>query len=60
MDWKKSLMLLTVPLDTRGMTYHTATGETPGLSQEAETGTRDRFRLESLLGFPQERQDRTK
>lgn len=53
-------MLLTVPLDIRGMSYHTATGETPGLSQEAETGTRDRFRLESLLGFPQERPDRTK
>lgn len=40
-------MVLTIPLDIRGMTYHTAAGETPGLSQEAEAGTRNRFRLES-------------
>ena len=35
-----------------------ATGGTPGFGQEAERGTRDRFRPEPLLWFLRERQGR--
>lgn len=46
-------MLPTISLETRAIAHHTrVTGGNPNLGQEAEAGAGDRFRPETLLGFP--------
>ena len=53
---KKSLILLTDPLETRGMAPpHRATGRRSGFGQEAEAEASNSFRPEPLLGFLRER-----